>query len=134
MAVLRPYLYGGDVREQAAFYAGALQGEVKSVRTYGEGGFGTEETRDKVMHLELQAAGLLFYLADSVTGTVERGSGLDLNLEFVSEEEARSAFEGLSAGGEVLMPLAPMFWGALFGRLKDPYGVQWQISTPRQGQ
>ncbi|WP_426450188.1 VOC family protein [Paenibacillus sp. S-38] len=133
MAVLRPYMYGEDVRRQAAFYAEALGGKINAVMTYGEGGFGSGEDQEKAMHLELEAAGLLFYLADVIRGPVVRGSALDLNLEFPKEDEARRAFEGLAAGGEILMPLEMVFWGALFGRVRDRYGVQWQISTPRQG-
>jgi PhnB protein len=29
----------------------------------------------------------------------------------------------------VMMPFERMFWGTMFGRLKDPYGVRWQIAT-----
>lgn len=34
-----------------------------------------------------------------------------------------------AAGGKVMMPFERMFWGAMFGRVEDPFGVRWQIST-----
>ncbi|WP_051317066.1 VOC family protein [Ectobacillus panaciterrae] len=65
------------------------------------------------------------FMADSV-GPVQYGN-IDLALEFASEEEARKAFEGLSRGGEVLMPFDRVFWGAMFGRVTDPFGISWNI-------
>lgn len=127
MAKLTPYIYSDNAREQAAFYAKALGGEIVSVQTFGDMPGGGAEERDRVMHLILQAAGLTFYMAD--VGPVQRGGGLDLTLEYERIEDAERAFNGLAPGGEVLMPFARMFWGSMFGRLVDPYGVRWQVST-----
>jgi PhnB protein len=88
-----------------------------------------ESIKDRVMHLELQALGLRFFMADSGTDTVDRGHGLDLTLAFKSEEEARRIFDALSEDGVVKMPFERMFWGTMFGRLEDPFGVIWQIAT-----
>ncbi len=33
----------------------------------------------------------------------------------------------LAAGAEELQPLGEAFWGALFGRVADPYGHRWNI-------
>jgi PhnB protein len=131
MAVIRPYIYSEDARKQAAFYAKALGGEIVSLQTFGDAPQAAESMKDRVMHLVLQAAGQIFYLAD--TGPVDRGNGLDLTLEFVTEEEARVAFEGLSEGGKVMMPFERMFWGSMFGRLEDPFGVRWQIAVQQEG-
>jgi PhnB protein len=130
MAVIRPYIFSEDARKQAGFYAKALGGEIMSLQTYGDAPQAPDGMKDRVMHLVLQAAGQLFYLADA--GHVDRGNGLDLTLEFDTEEEARSAFEGLSAGGNVIMPFERMFWGSMFGRLEDPFGVRWQIAVRQE--
>ncbi|MBM7566639.1 VOC family protein [Paenibacillus sacheonensis] len=127
MAQLIPYIYSDDAREQAAFYAGALGGEIVSVQTFGDMPGSSPDDKERVMHLILQAAGLTFYMADA--GPVERGSGMDLTLEYESAEEAGEAFAKLAAGGQVLMPFAKMFWGSMFGRLVDPFGVRWQVAT-----
>ncbi|NBD25308.1 VOC family protein [Paenibacillus glycinis] len=132
MAKLTPYLYSGNARRQAEFYVKALGGEIVSVQTFGEMPGGNPADNARVMHLVLQAAGLTFFLADA--GPVERGNGLDLTLEFETAEAAERAFDNLAAGGEVLMPFERMFWGSMFGRLIDPYGVRWQIATAPEGQ
>jgi PhnB protein len=129
MAKLTPYFYSEDSRAQSEFYVQALGGNVEQVMTYGQAPNTDEAIKDKVMHLMLVAAGITFYMADSVFEPVSRGNGLDLNIEFTTEEEARQAFDKLAEGGRILMPLEKQFWGALFGRLEDKFGVTWQINT-----
>ncbi|AZN38676.1 VOC family protein [Paenibacillus albus] len=127
MTKLRPYIYSDNAREQAGFYAEALGGEILSVQTYSEMPGASKDDDNGVMHLVLQAAGLLFYMADA--GPVERGNGLDLTMEFETDEEAEAVFYKLADGGKIMMPLERMFWGTLFGRVMDRYGVRWQIAT-----
>lgn len=128
MFKLSPYIYGEDSRTQAEFYAKALNGEIVMVKTFAEMPGASEDMKDRVMHLVLKVGDQVFYMADS-NGEVQRGSGMDLTLDFSTEEEAREVFENLANGGEVLMPFERMFWGTMFGRLLDPFGVRWQIST-----
>lgn len=37
--------------------------------------------------------------------------------------------QAADAGGEVIMPVADMFWGDRCGTLKDPFGYSWTIAT-----
>jgi PhnB protein len=129
MATLTPYFYSKNAREQSGFYAKALGGEIVSLRTFADMPGADESMKDRVLHLELHALGLRFFMADAGTELVERGNGMDLTLDFKGEEEARRIFEALSEGGTVIMPFERMFWGTMFGRLEDPFGVTWQIST-----
>jgi PhnB protein len=45
-----------------------------------------------------------------------------------SKEEANRIFNGLSAGGKVMMPLQDSFWGAYFGMFTDKFGIQWMVN------
>jgi uncharacterized glyoxalase superfamily protein PhnB len=38
----------------------------------------------------------------------------------------------IAAGAIVTMPVADMFWGDRYGRLRDPFGHHWSVSTPKQ--
>jgi PhnB protein len=49
-----------------------------------------------------------------------------------SRDEADRLFAGLSAGGEVEMPMEDQFWGDYFGSFKDQYGICWMISYSTQ--
>lgn len=132
MPKVMPYIYGDDARKQGEFYASAFKGEIVGVQTFGSMPNAPVEIKDRIMHMEVTSQELTIYLADSTMEPVQRGNGLDLTVEFPTEEEARAAFEALTNGGEVLMPFERMFWGAMFGRVRDPFGVRWQVVTPVQ--
>ncbi|MFC5450538.1 VOC family protein [Paenibacillus aestuarii] len=129
MAILTPYIYSSNAREQADFYAAAFNGEIVSLRTFADMPNADESMKDRVMHLEMHALGLKFFMADAGTDTIDRGSGMDLTLEFPTEDEARRIFDALSAGGDIKIPFQRMFWGTMFGRVADRFGVRWQITT-----
>ncbi|MDF2958547.1 MAG: hypothetical protein K0S39_282 [Paenibacillus sp.] len=129
MAKLTPYIMSEDSRAQAEFYIRALGGEILSVMTHGQLPDAKESMKDKVMHLSLVAGGINFFMSDSVFGTISRGNGMNLSLEFETEAEAREAFDKLAEGGSIKYPLEPAFWGALFGQVEDKYGVLWMVSS-----
>lgn len=130
MAKLTPYIFSEDARAQAGFYTHALSGEILSVMTHGESiPDASEANKDKVIHLSFIAAGITFFMCDTVFGSIDRGNSMHLSLEFGTEAEARNAFDKLAEGGKVNHPLVPAFWGTLFGQLEDKYGVLWMIST-----
>ncbi len=129
MAKLSPYIFSQDARKQAEFYVKSLNGQILDIKTFAEAPGSKEEDKDRVMHLTLKAGEQIIYMADNGSEPVQRGNGMDLTLEFTTEEEGRVVFESLSQGGKVFMPFQRMFWGTMFGRLEDSFGVRWQIST-----
>lgn len=132
MANLYPYIHSDDARKQAEFYVKALGGEIILLKTFADlpqSDDRTKPIRDKILHLRLRAAGQTFFMSDSVREPVNMGNGLDLTLEYADEEEARQAFDGLAAGGTVIMPFARQFWGSMSGMVADPFGVRWQIAA-----
>ena len=50
-------------------------------------------------------------------------------LSFDTPEEAVAAFNKLAEGGEITEPLAPQFFAALNGSVKDRFGVIWNVGT-----
>ncbi|MCU6794497.1 VOC family protein [Paenibacillus sp. WQ 127069] len=127
MATLIPFLFSEDSRAQAEFYVGALGGEIQSVMTHGQAPEPNDAIKDKVMHLCLLAGGINFFMADSI-GPLTQGNGISLNLNFEPGVEGREAFDNLAAGGTVIHPLEPVFWGGMYGQVEDKYGVNWMIS------
>lgn len=35
----------------------------------------------------------------------------------------------VAAGAEVVLPIADMFWGDRFGKIREPFGHEWSIAT-----
>ena len=55
----------------------------------------------------------------------ENRSKISISTE--SKEEADKLFNGLSAGGNVEMPIGDSPWGSYFGMFRDKYGIEWII-------
>jgi PhnB protein len=64
---------------------------------------------------------------ESMGQSVRTGDNFSLSISADSMEEATRLFNALAAGGKVTMPLDKAFWGAYFGLLTDPFGVQWMV-------
>lgn len=44
-----------------------------------------------------------------------------------SREEAENIFNGLSAGGQIEMPMEENPGGSYFGMFRDKYGIEWMV-------
>ena len=86
--------------------------------------------KNKIMHVALPIGGNLLMGTDVLESMpqVTFGTNSSICISPDSEEEAKKLFDGLSAGGQVGMPLEKMFWGALFGFFTDKFGVQWMVN------
>jgi PhnB protein len=56
------------------------------------------------------------------------GNNCHISLQPASKDEADRLFNGLSAGGEVKMPLEDTFRGAYIGMFVDMFGIQWMVN------
>jgi PhnB protein len=129
MAKLIPFIRSEDARAQAAFYTQALGGEILDVTTGAAVPNNDPSMKDVVVNLRLIAGGIPFHLGECGIGPRVAGNEITLSLEFATEAEARAAFENLAQGGEMHQPLAPAFWGQLFGAFTDKFGIHWTIAA-----
>lgn len=85
-----------------------------------------------ILHVELPITGghiLMGTDAPKEMGfTLTRGNNMHLCIEPETREEADRLFNELSAGGNVTMPMADMFFGAYFGEFSDKFGINWMIN------
>jgi len=130
---LHPYLFfSGTAREAMTRYQEVLGGELEvmafSEMPPGEEP-GMEMAPDAVMHAGLTLGdGTLIMASDDPTGDGSGVKGVALHLSFADLDEVRRVFDELAAGGEVQMPLEPVFWSPLFGACVDRFGVSWMLS------
>jgi len=86
----------------------------------------------RLMHCHLMINGGSLMLCDCFPehggSEVQPSSSFTMHLQ-VDDVESwwRRAVE---AGATVTMPLADMFWGDRYGRLRDPFGVNWALAAP----
>jgi len=56
-----------------------------------------------------------------------KGSPVTIHL-YVEDVDAFAA-RAVAAGAKITMPVQEMFWGDRYGKLEDPFGHQWSVST-----
>ena len=135
MATLSPYLnFNGDAEAAFTLYKTVFGGEFATFSRFGD--MPSETPADpaeanKILHVSLPISKETTLMGSDIPSTMPagvQGTSLFISINTESEAEADKLFNGLSAGGKVLMPLGKTFWGAYFGMLTDPFGVQWMVN------
>src|SRR5262245_31627069 len=142
MTNINPYLnFDGNAEEALTFYKSVFGGEFSGgVMRWGEmPGCDEGETKltdadkGKVMHMALPISdGNVIMASDTLKSfgpPLRIGNNMTIALGPESRAEADRLFAGLSAGGNVQMPLADAFWGGYFGSFEDKFGVNWLINV-----
>lgn len=135
MAQINPYInFNGNSEEAFNFYKSVFGGEFTTIMRFKDmanPGFTlSEQEADKIMHIALPI-GKNTLMANDVPefmGKInenENRSKISINAE--SKEEADKLFNGLSAGGQIEMPIGDSPWGTYFGMFRDKYGIEWMV-------
>ncbi len=135
MAAVNPYLnFNGNAEEAFNFYKSIFGGEFPMLMRFkdvpSEYQMGQSDG-EKIMHIALpigQSSMLMGSDVPEAYGSATIGTNFYISISAASEEEADKLFNGLSAGGQVTMPLDKAFWGDYFGMLKDKFGIQWMVN------
>lgn len=134
MAKLNPYLtFNGNCKEAMTFYKEVLGGEI-TLMTAGESPAASqmpEKYHNQILHSSLKNDDYEILATDMVAGAFTEGNTIHLCLACKSEQEIRTLFEKLSAGGQVLQPLNEMFFG-LIGVLADKFGKRWMLELDKE--
>lgn len=139
-ATIVPYLFfGGRCEEALEFYGKALGAEVQMKMRFNESpdpappGMLQPGFEAKIMHSSFKVGGAEVMASDGCND--DSGfKGFHLALTYPNESDARTAFDNLSEGGKVTMPLTKTFWSPCFGMVDDRFGITWMVSvTPTMG-
>jgi len=137
MTKMNPYLnFDGKSEEAFNFYKSVFGGDFIGIHKMGDAP-GTEnlseDEKNRVMHIALPLNEYTTLMASDIIPSaghvLKMGNNIHLSLHPDSREEADRLFKGLSAGGEIEMPMQDTFWGAYFGNFKDKYGINWMINV-----
>lgn len=118
--ILKLVVDGG--RAALEWYRTALHAEIGEVHWDG----------DRVVHADIVVLGTRLSLKDG-DGTDRSAAALGAPgpiLEVLVDDPDAIAATMLEHGAEEIFPVRDREYGARAGRLRDPYGVQWLVSTP----
>ena len=122
---ITPYLTVKGAAAAIDFYTRAFGAEEVS-RHIGPDG-------KSVMHAELKIGDSIFMLSDEFPGAGCRSpqslGATTMNMHFYVNDVDAAFDRAVKAGATALMPVADMFWGDRYGKLRDPNGHEWGIAT-----
>lgn len=139
MASINPYLiFNGNCEEAFLFYKSVFGGEFPYIGKFSDMPPSDDpncpppsaDEANRIMHVSLPIGNTILMGSDSTSqsGDVAIGANVSISINTESREEADKLFNGLSAGGNVIMPIQDTFWGAYFGMFVDKFSIHWMIN------
>jgi PhnB protein len=131
--VMNPAVKGGIVAylnvegamKAAEFYQRAFGAELTAAQPVDDKG------RTMHVHLYLNGASLMlsdFYPEHGHAFKAPQAFTLTLPVDDIHAWFRRA----VDAGAEVVQPVQEMFWGDLYGQVRDPFGVAWAMNQPKR--
>lgn len=89
----------------------------------------------RLMHGEIVVDGHKLFLSDEFSeaegGTCKKPEtlgGTCVRITIMVDDADVTAARAVAKGAKVLMPVQDMFWGARYGKIRDPFGHEWGIN------
>ena len=147
MLGVKPYLsFNGNCEEAMNFYVEKLRGEILFMGRWGDSPMADQapDKGDKIMHASIKIGDSVVMACDNVFDSGDNpfdssdnqpiiGNNISLAYGTDDNAEADRAFEAMSDGGTVVMPIQETFWADRFGMLTDKFGINWMINSEKTG-
>lgn len=135
MANINPHInFNGNAEEAFNFYKSVFGGDFSKIIRFKDLSNGefpvAEHEANKIMHIALPIGNSILMANDvpEILGrTNENENRSKIVIRAESKEEADKLFNGLSAGGQIEMPISDSPWGTYFGMFRDKYGIEWML-------
>ncbi|MDI6031683.1 VOC family protein [Flavobacterium sp. LB2P84] len=135
MALINPHInFNGNAEEAFLFYKSVFGGEFVKIMRFKDISSPefpvAENEAEKIMHIALPI-GQNILMANDVPESMgrvnENENRSKIAISAASREEADKLFSGLSAGGQIEVPITDSPWGSYFGMFRDKFGIEWMV-------
>jgi len=135
MVQINPHInFNGNAEEAFTFYKSVFGGEFSKIirfKDISDTDFQVSENEANKMMLIALPVGSNFLLANDVPErmgrTNENENRSKISISADSRDEALHLYYGLSAGGQVEVPMDENQDSYCFGMFRDKYGIEWMI-------
>ena len=125
---INAYIIVPNAKEAIAFYETAFGAEA-GMRLPGPDG-------ESTIHAELKIGNSTLMLTDENPQWEAKSAatlgGSPVSLHLYVEDVDQMIERATAAGCQVVAPTQDMWWGDRFGKLLDPFGLQWSIATHQE--
>lgn len=136
MAFINPHInFNGNAEQAFTFYKSVFGGEFAKIVRFKDLPSNPDypipaHELNKIMHIALPIGKSILMANDvpeSMGRTNENENRSKIVISAESKKEADTLFNGLSAGGQIEMPIQDSPWGSYFGMFRDKYGIEWMV-------
>ncbi|MDQ6481083.1 VOC family protein [Dyadobacter sp. LHD-138] len=135
MALINPHInFNGNAEEAFNFYKSVFGGAFTTIVRLKDISSPeypvAENDANKIMHIALPIGGNILMANDvpeSMGPVNENENRSKISISAESREEADKLFNGLSAGGNIEVPISDSPWGSYFGMFRDKFGIEWMV-------
>jgi PhnB protein len=135
MALINPHInFNGNAEEAFNFYKSVFGGEFSRIMRFKDISSPefpvAENEANKIMYIALpigQSVLMANDVPESMGQVNENENRSKIFISAESREEADKLFSGLSAGGNIEVPIEDSPWGSYFGMFRDKFGIEWIV-------
>jgi PhnB protein len=135
MALINPHInFNGNAEEAFNFYKSVFGGEFAKIMRFKDLASTefpiAENETNKIMHIALPIGKNILMgndVPESMGSVNENENRSKIAISAESREEADKLFSGLSAGGNIEVPIDDSPWGSYFGMFRDKFGIEWMV-------
>ena len=135
MALINPYInFNGNAEEAFNFYKSVFGGEFAKIMRFKDISSPeypvAENDANKIMHIALPIGKNVLMgndVPESMGPVNENENRSKISISAESREESDNLFNGLSAGGNIEVPMSDSPWGSYFGMFRDKFGIEWMV-------
>ncbi len=132
---MNPYfMFNGTGIEAVRFYEDVFNAEVMEFQTYADLPNAKEGDDNLLLHANLKIGQNEIMLSDTDPDhPIEAGTHISVAVVTDDADETSDIFRKIREnGGEEAMPLQETFFSPAYGKVKDKYGIEWQLSTMKR--
>jgi PhnB protein len=135
MALINPHInFNGNAEEAFTFYKSVFGGAFEKIIRFKDLPSTEfpipEKEANKIMHIALPIGKNTLMgndVPESMGRVNENENRSKISISAESREEADKLFNGLSAGGNIEIPIADSPWGSYFAMFRDKFGIEWMV-------
>jgi PhnB protein len=135
MALINPHInFNGNAEEAFNFYKSVFGGEFAKIMRFKDLASAefpvAENEANKIMHIALPIGQNILMgndVPESMGPVNENENRSKITISAENREEADKLFNGLSAGGNIEMPISDSPWNYYFGMFRDKFGIEWMV-------
>ena len=135
MALINPHInFNGNAEEAFSFYKSVFGGEFAKIIRFKDISSPeypvAENDVNRMMHIALPIGKNSLMANDvpeSMGRVTENENRSKISVSAESREEADKLFSGLSAGGNIEVPIGDSPWDSYFGMFRDKFVIEWMV-------